>query len=72
MTMHSTWEDAREEGRSETRASSVLTVLRVRGIPVSDAARKRILAQKDPVLLERWLEKAVVATSAREVTDTRG
>jgi hypothetical protein len=31
-----------EEGKAETRADSVLTVLRVRGIAVSDAARERI------------------------------
>lgn len=38
-------------------ARAVLTVLRVRGISVMDAARERILAQKDPERLERWLEK---------------
>jgi len=59
----------RDEGRTETRASDVLTVFRVRGIAVPDAARERILAQKDPSLLERWLEKAIVATSVAEVLD---
>ena len=59
----------RAEGRTETRAGDVLTVLRVRGIAVPDAARARILAQKDPSLLERWLEKAVVAASVAEVLD---
>jgi hypothetical protein len=28
-----------------------------------------ILAQKDPSLLERWLEKAIVAASVGEVID---
>lgn len=37
--MYKSWEDA----RTETRADAVLTVLRVRGIVVPDAARKRIL-----------------------------
>jgi hypothetical protein len=45
----------------------VLTVLRVRSITVPDAVRERILAEKDPDRLERWLERAVVATSFAEV-----
>ncbi len=83
MTMQDTWEKAREqgleqghkegrkEGRSEglkeARAGGVLTVLRMRGIAVPDAARERILAEKDPERLERWLERSVVATSLAEV-----
>ena len=61
--------DRRAEGRAEEAARSVLTVLRVRGIAVPDAARERILAQKDPERLERWLEKAIVAASVGEVLD---
>jgi hypothetical protein len=59
----------RGEERAETRAGAVLTVLRVRGIAVPDAARERILAQKDPSLLERWLEKAAVAASIADVIE---
>jgi hypothetical protein len=44
-------------------------VLRARGIAVPDAARERILAQKDPERLERWLEKAAVAVVITEVID---
>jgi hypothetical protein len=77
MTMHNTWEKAREtgrdegrnEGRAEEAARAVLTALRVRGIAVPDAARERILAQKDPSLLERWLEKAILAASVSDVID---
>lgn len=57
------------QGRTEARTGDVLTVLRVRGITVPDAARERILAQKDLSLLERWLERAVVAASIAEVLD---
>ena len=57
------------QGRAEEAARAVLTALRVRGIAVSDAARERVLAQQDPERLERWLEKAIVATSAAEVID---
>jgi hypothetical protein len=57
----------RAEGRAETQANAVLTVLRVRGIAVPEAARKRILAQKDLHQLERWHKKAIVATSLGDV-----
>src|SRR5580700_2191203 len=57
------------EGRAEARAGDVLTVLRVRGIVVSDAARERILAEKDPVQLERWLERAILAASVAGVLE---
>ena len=83
MAMQKSWEDARAEGRTEgraegraevraeTQANAVLTVLRVRGIAVPEAARKRILAQKDLHRLERWHEKAIVATSLGDVIDDR-
>jgi hypothetical protein len=57
------------EGRTQEAARNLLAVLRVRGIAVPDAVRERILAQKDPERLERWLEKAVVAASAAAVLD---
>jgi hypothetical protein len=57
------------KGRTEEAARAVLTVLRVRGLGVPDAVRERILAQKDPERLERWLEKAAVANSAAAVLD---
>ena len=47
----------------------MLTVFRVGGLAVSDADRQRILAQKDLAQLERWLERAVVASSVAEVID---
>ena len=59
----------RAEGRAEEAARNLLTVLGVRGIAVPDAARERILAQKDAERLERWLAKAVVAASVGEVMD---
>jgi len=59
-------------GRTEEAARAVLTALRVRGISVPDESRERILAQKDPERLERWLEKAIVAASVAEVIDDPG
>jgi hypothetical protein len=87
VTMQNTWEKARElgekkgraEGRAEgrveteatTKAQAVLTVLEARGITVPEEVRERILAQKDPKRLERWLRRAAVVSSAGEVINTR-
>jgi post-segregation antitoxin (ccd killing protein) len=75
-TMYSTWEDARQlgekQGRTAAQARDVLTVLWVRGIKVSNAARKRILAEQDAERLDRWLQRASVATSLDSVLDDRG
>ena len=57
------------KGETAANARAVLTVLRVRGIAVPDAARERILAEKDPARLERWLEQAILAASVAEVID---
>lgn len=69
VKMYGTWADARELGRVEARADALLTVLRLRGIRVPVAARKRITAEKDPGRLKRWLERAAVAGSLDEVLD---
>ena len=63
------WAEGKAEGKAESDARAVLTVLRVRGIAVPDAARQRILAERDPARLERWLEKATFAASLAEVID---
>jgi len=57
----------RDEGRAEEAARALLTVLRARGITVPDAARERIVAERDPDRLESWLEKAAVVASVAEV-----
>jgi hypothetical protein len=57
------------QGRTEEAARILLAVLRARGIPVPDAVQERILAQKDPERLERWVEKAIVAASVTAVID---
>ncbi|WP_437279159.1 hypothetical protein WME90_00965 [Sorangium sp. So ce375] len=60
-------DEGRNEGRAEEAARAVLTALRVRGIAVPDILRKRILIEKDPEILERWLERAIVAASIADV-----
>lgn len=56
-------------GRAEEAARNLLAVLQARGIAVQDSVRDLILAQKDPEQLERWLDKAAVASSVAEVID---
>jgi hypothetical protein len=62
-------DEGRREGLAEGEVRALLTALRVRGIAVSDVERERILGQEDPKRLERWLERAIVATSLAEVLD---
>jgi hypothetical protein len=81
VAIYGTWDDARrlgrqegqqegrEQGYVEARSGALLTVLRMRGIPVSDAERERILAERDLDRLERWLERASVAASLAAVLD---
>ncbi len=73
MIIHTTFAEAKEiawnAGRVQEAARALLTVLRVRGIALQEAIRERIQAEKDPERLERWLEKAAVATSIAEVLD---
>ena len=57
------------QGRAEEAARAVLTALRVRGITVPEATRERILAEKDPARLQRWLERAILAASVAEAID---
>jgi hypothetical protein len=69
MAMLKSWEEGKAEARVSERAEAILTVLRVRGIEVPEAARERILAETDLDQLARWLEKAIVASSIGQVID---
>ena len=51
-------------------ALALFTVLRVRGIPISNEAGAQISAQKDVSRLIRWCENAAVATAANDVFDS--
>jgi hypothetical protein len=62
-------ETLRTEAEAKGEARALLAALRVRGIPVPEAARERIMAEKDPERLERWVERAVVASSLADVLD---
>lgn len=59
----------RAEGWAEGIALSILAVLRARGITVPEPIRERILTEKKPERLERWLERATVVFSAAAILD---
>jgi predicted transposase YdaD len=59
------------KGYVEGLAKSILTVLSVRGVAVSEVARVRTLKETDLERLERWLVNAAVATSIEDVFDER-
>ncbi len=61
------WEREKAELRAESKAEAILTVLATRGFKVSDGVRQHVLGCKDPSILERWLARAVTATSDTEV-----
>ena len=54
------FEELRIEAQTEVLVRHVLTVLRVRGIAVSERDRKRILAEKDLARLQRWHERVAL------------
>lgn len=61
------WEREKAELRAEGKAEAILGVLATRGFKVSDNVRQRVLGCKDPGILDRWLAKAVTATSDADV-----
>jgi len=63
------WKNAHNDGLAAGQAKAVLSVLRARGIAVPDAARERILSEKDLPCLERWLERSLTAGSIADVLD---
>jgi hypothetical protein len=56
-----------ERGRVQSSAEAVLRVLARRGIAVSDEQRERILASSDLETLDRWLDRAITASSTDEL-----
>jgi hypothetical protein len=62
---------ARSEAEREARgwAEAILLVLDARGIKVSPAIKKRILACTDVAVLEQWVRRAAVASTAAAVVE---
>jgi len=57
----------RAEGRAEGLAESILLILARRGVEPDTDERARIFGERDLVTLERWLMRAMVATTAADL-----
>jgi hypothetical protein len=55
------------EIRALTQAYSVLTVLKARHIELSRPIRERLVSEKDPERLARWLKAACIAKSVEDI-----
>jgi hypothetical protein len=59
------------KGKLNARASALLELLELRGIPVSDAVRAEILACRDLPTLEHWFRRAAKLKTAAAVIRSR-
>ncbi|WP_073567456.1 Rpn family recombination-promoting nuclease/putative transposase [Archangium sp. Cb G35] len=57
------------QGRLQERAEVVLRILTARGVPTDESARQRILSCMDGAILDRWFERALNATTLRDVLE---
>jgi hypothetical protein len=78
MSMQGTWKDARRIGATEARVHAVLTVLRVRGIVVSDERREAApLAPRlprsvgSPMVRTTRLQRPLTNTTSAHLQDRR-
>jgi Uma2 family endonuclease len=55
------------EGWSRGRAEAVLAVLAARGIGLAPADRARVLAERDPDRLDRWIARAAICATSDEL-----
>ncbi|MFG2263144.1 hypothetical protein [Streptomyces sp. NPDC048720] len=67
FVLEETYLEGKAEGEAEGEAKGVLRVLEVRGIPVSDDARKRITSCTDPDRVADWLDRAATVSRAEDL-----
>jgi hypothetical protein len=59
--------EGKAEGKAEGEALALLRVLHARNISVDSTSEARILETRDTALLERWLDRAVKASTVEDV-----
>jgi Uma2 family endonuclease len=59
--------EGKAEGRTEGKAEALLAVLAARGIALDRAMRDRILGERDPLRLDRWIARAATAATIADV-----
>jgi Uma2 family endonuclease len=57
----------RAEGKQEGRAETLIVMLDARGVVLGSADRERILGERDPSTLARWITRAATCTDIAEV-----
>jgi hypothetical protein len=63
------YDDGVVKGEAHRARAALRTVIRVRAIPASEEDLARIAACEDLTTLDRWLERAALATTMEEVFD---
>ena len=58
---------SRAESKAEGRAEALIVLLAARGIAVDSATRARILAERDPQRLDRWIARAASCAQVAEL-----
>jgi len=59
--------EAQAEGKAEGKAEAVVVLLAARGIAVDGAARARILGERDPQQIDRWIARAATCAVLAEL-----
>jgi hypothetical protein len=59
--------EGKAEGKAEGRAEAIVALLSARGVPMSPGERDRILGERDPARLARWIARAIGCTSVAEL-----
>jgi hypothetical protein len=59
--------EGRAEGKAEGKAEAVIMVLMARGILLDDVTRARLLGERDPHRLDRWIACATICTTIAEL-----
>jgi hypothetical protein len=59
--------EGRAEGRSEGRAESIVNILTVRGLDVSEETRETILSCREESILDRWLRRALTVEVSGDI-----
>jgi predicted transposase/invertase (TIGR01784 family) len=62
--------EGHKSGLSEGKGESILIILATRGIEVDDTTRTHILACRNVAVLDRWLVRAVTASTVEAVVDS--
>jgi hypothetical protein len=63
--------EGKTEGRAEGEAKGILSVLEVRGIPVTDSGRERITSCTDLDRMDTWLERPARSSGPRTCSTRR-